>query len=276
MEFEKKRGFAGYPDWSQNSHEADKERDVFFDTFDLMFEAWDTDYNSGIPQIKEWLNLIETDKDNPWRPELKGRTRIVFVCADDQAKMVKNPSTNRYFVTPALDHDGFVLARKEMPAYHYPAEEAGKPLKKQRPFKLMDDFIDTLRGHATVWGPSVHELTDEEKDEQELNRRDPEMSADAVENADNEDRPFAEFSRQRALRRVKLNRLAKQSQGRESRSSSGILDQINRSQFGESHLRRQAAEVARKQNESRRKTTGVSSSGSPLLDRLERMQKGRR
>lgn len=279
MDFEKKLGLVGYPDWSQNSHEADKERDVFFDSFNLMFEPWDTDYNSGIPQIKEWLNLIETDKDNPWRPVLKGRTRIIFVCADGQAKLLKNESTNRFFVTPATDHAGFILARKEMPGYHYPPEEAGKPLKKQRPFKLMDDFIDTLRGHATVWGPSINEETDDEKDERDLARRDPEMSADAVEGADIEERPFAGLSRQRALRRVKLNRLARQTNlGTHGTNSSDILAQINRNMgaFGESQLRREAKEMANKRRETQRKTSGMPTTGSPLLDRLERIRRGRK
>jgi hypothetical protein len=68
-----------------------------------------------------------------------------------------------YFVTPSRTDKGFKLLRIEMPAYHYPASEAGKAVKNMRPLKKDDDTIDTLRAFATHWGPSVAPKTVEER-----------------------------------------------------------------------------------------------------------------
>lgn len=150
------------PTLSLNSHEADDVRQTFAKEFGETWAPWKTDYNIGIPQLQQWLELIETQKENPFYSELRGRARIVFVAPDDEYQFVYDDRNSRYFITPSKTAAGFKLLRQEMPAYHYPEEERGKAVKDMRPFKLMDDSIDTLRAIAVLWGPGVEEKTTQE------------------------------------------------------------------------------------------------------------------
>ena len=164
---QRRLGFVGEPELSQMSHEQCGEGGVaqtFMDEHGEYWEAWNTDYNLGLPQIQEWLMLVDTTKPNPIRPALTGRTRLYFVCADE-IKLAFNPRTKEHFVTPSKSEESFKLAREEMTSYHYPLEEMGKPVQLMRPEKKkgMDNFIDTLRAFATVWGPTVGKLTDLER-----------------------------------------------------------------------------------------------------------------
>jgi hypothetical protein len=152
-------------EFSECSHEADEMRNTFLHEYGELWVAWDTDYNLGIPQIQEWLMLIQPQFPNPIRPELYGRARIYFVAPDDEYRLVHNEKAGSYFVTPSRTEKSFQLLRREMPAYHYPPSEAGKAVKDMRPFKLLDDTIDTVRGLATLWGPSVAPKTMEERAE---------------------------------------------------------------------------------------------------------------
>lgn len=153
---------------SQMSHEADELRQTLSDEYGDYWEAWNTDYNLGIPQIQQWLTLIDTLQPNPFRSELMGRGRIYCVAADNEYEFVFDKKHQRYFVTPSASEQGFRLFRKEMPSYHYPPEEMGKPVQKMRPRKIMDDCIDNLRGFATRWGPSVQRMSRAERREVKL------------------------------------------------------------------------------------------------------------
>jgi hypothetical protein len=155
-------------EFSECSHEADEMRRTFLDEYGELWAAWNTDYNLGIPQIQEWLMLIQPQAPNPIRPELYGRARIYFVAPDDEYRLARNEKAGSYFVTPSRTEKGFQLLRREMPAYHYPPSEVGKAVKDMRPFKLLDDTIDTVRGLATLWGPSVGPKTVEERVEDAL------------------------------------------------------------------------------------------------------------
>ncbi len=154
--------------FSENSHEAVEVRDTFRKEHGEIWSAWNTDYNLGIPQIQEWIMLIDPARPNPIRPELAGRARIYFVASDDEYRLVFNEQSGKYFVTPSKSEKGYKLLRMEMPAYHYPPEEAGKPVREMRPEKILDDTIDTLRAFATHWGPGVAPLTKQEKVEAEI------------------------------------------------------------------------------------------------------------
>jgi hypothetical protein len=150
-------------EFSECSHEADEMRKTFLDEHGELWVAWNTDYNLGIPQMQEWLMLIQPQHPNPIRPELYGRSRIYFVAPDDEYRLAHNEKMGSYFVTPSRTDKGFKLLRIEMPAYHYPPSEAGKAVKNMRPLKKDDDTIDTLRAFATHWGPSVAPKTVEER-----------------------------------------------------------------------------------------------------------------
>lgn len=182
---EKRLGFRDYLgrmvhkySFSENSHEAEQVRDTFLEEHGEVWTPWSTDYNVGIPQIQEWLMLIEPSRPNPFRPELRGRARIYFVADPGEYQMLFNEQSGNYYVTPSKTEAGFKLLREEMPAYHYPPEEAGKAARDMRPLKILDDTIDTLRGFATHWGPSVGAKTDAEKIEEALHPRLQEHSAE--------------------------------------------------------------------------------------------------
>lgn len=154
------------PDLSQMSHEqcgAGGLAATFLEEFGDYWEAWSTDYNVGIPQMQEWLTPIEKALPNPFRPALMGRARLYCVAPPDEYEFVFDRKNNRYFVTPSKSERGYKGFRAEMPAYHYPPEEMGKPVQKMRPKKIKDDRIDTVRGFATQWGPSVNRMTKQEK-----------------------------------------------------------------------------------------------------------------
>jgi hypothetical protein len=151
------------PQLSLNSHEAKKEREVYLDEYGWFWQSWDTDYDSGISNIRIWLSLIDTHKPNPFRPMLNGRSRIYLVCADGQASLFFHAKDGKPQVTPAKDHEGFIRLRAEMPSYHYPAAELGKPVKDQRPLAFFDDAIVCVRAIAVHWGPDPKAMTEEEK-----------------------------------------------------------------------------------------------------------------
>jgi hypothetical protein len=125
--------------------------------------AWDTDYNSGLSQIRDWFSLIDQNKPNPFRPKLMGRTTIYFVAPDTEYMCAFNEQEGAYFVTPSQTQWGFKLLREEFSEYHYPPEERFKPAPAQRPKKIKDDVIDTVRGHATHWGAIAKPMSSREK-----------------------------------------------------------------------------------------------------------------
>lgn len=156
------------PNKSLISHEAKDDRATYLKKFGMHWSSWSTDYNGGIGQIRLWLKPVDMLKENPIRPQLMGRTRIYLVCANDQAQLFFNEKDGKHLVQAPRDAGGFARLRAEMPVYHYPPEEMGKALKDQRPEKIMDDAIDTVRGLALVWGLTVTPKSDAERRNERL------------------------------------------------------------------------------------------------------------
>lgn len=158
------------------SHEAKSERDTYSREHQLQFSAWDTDYNAGIAQVKDFLKLIDTDKLHPFAivpegaPQLLGRPRLYFIVNNDEGELSYNASLNKFERVGPRTHAGLIRLRMEMPIYHFPEEEEGKAVGKMRPFKLFDDAIDCLRCAAGMWFPSIKPETLQEK----MNRMMPE------------------------------------------------------------------------------------------------------
>jgi hypothetical protein len=158
------------------SHEAKSERDTYSREHQLQFSAWDTDYNYGIAQIKDFLKLQHLNEPHPFAiippgaPPLMGRPRLFFIVDDNEGKLIYNHSLGTYKRVGPTSNKGLIRLRMEMPMYHYPEEEEGKPVQKMRPFKLFDDAIDCLRGVAGMWFPAIKPESLEEK----LNRMMPE------------------------------------------------------------------------------------------------------
>ena len=151
------------------SHEANSERLAYNLEHELPFEAWDTrqGYNHGIAQMQDYLAL-DLSKEHPFRPQIKGKPRVYIIVDDDQGQLINIDGA--WAVSPAQDDRGFKRLRAEIPIYHIPASEAGKPAKQQRPFKGMDDAIDTVRALAAQLWPEAKGLSEAQK----LDRKMPE------------------------------------------------------------------------------------------------------
>lgn len=147
---------------SINSHEAESERQTYSEEYGINMEPWKTDTESGISDVGDFLTVKETDRPNPFRPELMGRTRLIIVVRDGQGELRRKPD-GVYYVIPGTDFGGFINLRRQIQGYHYPAEEAGKPVGKMRPEKKDDDFADVCRALSLHWGMLIGEQTEEEK-----------------------------------------------------------------------------------------------------------------
>jgi hypothetical protein len=147
--------------FSLNSHEAEGERNTYRE-LGLHLRKWTTDYESGISDIGSRLELVETDRPHPFRPQLKGRPRLFFVVADGQGEL-KRAASGVFTVAQAKDSAGLVNLRRQVGRYHYPPEEEGKPAGQMRPRKIDDDCVDILRAFATHRWPKPAEMTDAEE-----------------------------------------------------------------------------------------------------------------
>lgn len=154
------------------SHEALSERDTYEQEHGLYYKAWDTDYNGGIAQVRDYLEVQHTFEPHPFRlpvetPSgekqiLKGRPMLYFVVDDDQGEFYFDADSGKFQVRPGKDSGGLDRIRREMGVYHYPKSEAGKAVRKQRPEKMFDDAMDCLRCMASTF-PPVAEFSDFEK-----------------------------------------------------------------------------------------------------------------
>lgn len=170
------------PFYSGNSHEQKDLRRVLLETYGETWTAWNTDYETGIETIQDWWTPIENDDPNPFRPELFGRCRFVFVALDDKEyQLAYNERLAQHFVTMSQTEAGFFTARKQISAYHYPESELGKAVKAMRPVKEFDDIIDTLRAYAVLWSMPPTDLNREEKIEAALA---PEIRAETIQATD--------------------------------------------------------------------------------------------
>ena len=153
---------------SLHSHEQKSLRETLITEYGENWQAWTTDYISGIEQMQSWMNVIEDNRPNPFRSDLFGRTKIVFVAPDDEYQLAFDQRNGAYFVTNSKTELGYLTARKQLSAYHYPEEERGKDVKKMRPAKQFDDIIDPLRALAVHWGVPSKERTHGEEVETRL------------------------------------------------------------------------------------------------------------
>lgn len=142
------------------SHEALSERDTYSQEHDLHYVAWETDYNAGIAQVRDYLEVQYIHEPHPFRvnltngaPHIKGRPSIYIVVDDDQGECYFDQYTNKWQVRPGRDDSGMSRLRAEFGIYHYPKSEAGKPVKKQRPEKIFDDCMDCVRCMAVSLPP---------------------------------------------------------------------------------------------------------------------------
>lgn len=158
---------------SYHSHEQESLRKVLLGTYGETWIPWKTDYQTGIEQIEDWWNPVDLLEKNPFRPELYGRCKLVFVAPDDEYTMAYNERLATNFVTMSLSEEGFFTARKQISAYHYPLSELGKAKKDMRPVKEFDDIVDAMRGYAVMWNWTPIEKTEREMVDDEIARKSP-------------------------------------------------------------------------------------------------------
>lgn len=155
--------------YSMLSHEAkDWENALLNDMpyeYRLRFTRWRPDRNAGIGVLQNFMDVIERDKPNPFRPTLTGRSRFILVVADGQGAMYQD-SYGRDVVQQASDHNGMIRLRAEIADYRYPPDANGQ--EKELPIKFFDDLIDPLKGVADVMFPGQGPQSEEEKIESML------------------------------------------------------------------------------------------------------------
>jgi len=151
------------PRSSWHSHEQKTLRKVLLGTYGETWIPWDTSYEMGISTVSDWFELVDIDKPNPFREELTGRARIIFVAPDGEYKLAFNERLEEYFVTTSTTEEAFYTLRRQIGAYHYPQTELGKAPKDMRPEKVFDDIVDCLRGYAVNWNRNPDPPTNDEK-----------------------------------------------------------------------------------------------------------------
>jgi hypothetical protein len=156
---------------SWHSHEQDKLRDVLRESYGESWLAWDTDYETGIATIEDWWTIVDAEKPNPFRPQLKGRCKLVFVAPNGEYQLAFNERLNQWFTTTSQTERGFATLRKQISAYHYPQSELGKAVKAMRPKKEFDDIVDCLRGYSVNWNRKPAPLTYYEEFDKKLQKQ---------------------------------------------------------------------------------------------------------
>jgi hypothetical protein len=91
-----------------------------------------------------------------------GRSRFIIIVNDDEGKLAFDGRLLSR--APAKTNlGGQYEARREIPLYHIPATEKGKPVGTAKPFKADDDWIDPARYICRAWGPHPKETTAEQR-----------------------------------------------------------------------------------------------------------------
>ena len=148
------------------SHERSTEQATFQREHKMAWAKWQTADNWGISIINEYLKP-NMGLRHPFRPQIQGKPRMFLIVADGQGELVDDVPGHMK-VTGAINADGLKRLRAEMPVFHYPESEKGKPVKEMRPLKFFDDAIAALRGIAGHWFAAAMPLTNRERQEADL------------------------------------------------------------------------------------------------------------
>jgi hypothetical protein len=139
-----------------SSHEAKSERlEYAKPEMGLSFRQWTAGPNIGIAQMRDYLGLIETDKPNPFFPELMGRTQFVCVVPDSDYPVRQADSV-------------WARVEAEFIAYHYKKLKSGEPTAEAVPHPYFNDFMDVIREAAFDAFPRPKRITQSERIESQL------------------------------------------------------------------------------------------------------------
>jgi len=158
------RNWIKRPSVNDMSHEATDPKEVLLKKCGDNWLIPDLDFDKGRRKLVFHFEIIDKDKENPFRPELFGRCRIIFVAlpapdGSDEYFLARNERTGAHFVTPSQTQGGFKRLRAEIVSWHYPPEERGKPVPKMRPKPVFDDVITTVRYAVARWGVDAKPLS---------------------------------------------------------------------------------------------------------------------
>jgi hypothetical protein len=185
-----------------HSHEQLDLRKVLLVQYGESWHPWDTDYQTGIATIEDWWTPVDVEEENPFRPQLKGRNRLVFVAPDGEYSLAYNERLKQHFVTVSQTEAGFNMGRKEIDAYHYPMQELGKSVQAMRPKKEFDNIVDPIRGYAVNWNRNPLPLNRDEKIEYAMP---PGLKLEAILSIQHQDTRDAAYAK-RLMERTKIER----------------------------------------------------------------------
>lgn len=163
----------GRSELSLISHEGESElrtyqRDV--KEFPLFFTQVKAISNLGIAQMVNAFHLLPEPHPFVSHPAtglpLQGRPRI-YIIVENECKVYLDAESQELKRKLTSDK-GKLRAWQEIPAYHYPPSEKGKPVKARKPFRFFEDFMSTLRWLMSFWGPDIAPMTTDEKVEAAL------------------------------------------------------------------------------------------------------------
>jgi len=212
-------GFTRKPQVNDMSHEATDPKEVLLKQCGDHWSTPDLDFDRGRRKLVFHFEVIDRHQENPFRPELMGRSRIYFVAlprADNRPEffMARNERSGDHFITQSLTQRGFKRLRAEWNAWHYPPEERGKPVPKMRPKAVFDDIITCVRYAVARWGVDPSPMTSSERREralpeelQDIPRIEKEFGTQTAERAIvARMRQFAEMDERDKSRRARLSR----------------------------------------------------------------------
>lgn len=155
------------PDVNDMSHEAKDAKDVLLKKCGDSWRIPKLDFFAGVSKLRFHFELTDKHRQNPFRPELMGRSRIYFVAPDDEYQLAHNPRLG-YFVTASQTQKGFKRLRAELGAWHFPIEERGKPVQLMRPKPVFDDIVTMLRYALARWGVSAAPMSESDRFEEQM------------------------------------------------------------------------------------------------------------
>jgi hypothetical protein len=156
------KGLTRTPQVNDMSHEAKDARSVLEVQCGDHWRIPKLDFFDGVSKLRFHFELTDQLKPNPFRPALKGRSRIYFVAPDGEYQLSHNPRLG-HFVTPSQTQRGFKRLRAEIGAWHFPPEERGKPIQQMRPKPVFDDIITTIRYALARWGVTAAPMSERER-----------------------------------------------------------------------------------------------------------------
>lgn len=143
------------------SHERATERITFDTEYGLPYRAWSTDVNAGIARVREYLQ-IEGTEIHPFRPQFEGAPKLFFVSSTEEGDCVYDAEQDKWRVRQAESAAGLRRLRAEMVSYHY------KDNTLEKPEKIFDDAMDTLRSVAFSGFPPRALISEKERFESSL------------------------------------------------------------------------------------------------------------